>query len=95
MQDNINNSKKFWMNLLNPSSKKEMDVVDKIKMNLTFVETIRAIISISVIVASQIEYEVAYYEVYYIKKNPDEYTCMWLRIVYSVVSAILSKIKIL
>ena len=88
---NAVDGKKFWMNLLNPSSKKEMEVVDKIKMNLTYVETIKAVISFLVIIVSQLEYEVSYYPVYIVDKKPENYKCLWLRIIYTVVSAILGK----
>jgi hypothetical protein len=92
---NFQNDKRFWMNLINPSSKKEMDVVDKIKLNLTYAETTKAIISFISIIMSQIEYENSYYPNYYENYTPDLYNGLGPRIIYSVLALLLSKFLII
>ena len=87
------NEKKFWMTLIDPSSKKEMDIVDRMKKSLTMIETAKAIISALMILVSQFEYELLYYETFYVDKNPDAYEGLPVRILYSIATFFLSKFK--
>lgn len=89
LEEEIVEEKRFWMNLINPS-KNEMEIVDKIKLNLKYIETAIIIFSMLTIIISQFEYELVYYETCYVMNKPDEYTGLPARIVYSIISLILS-----
>jgi hypothetical protein len=82
--------KRFWMNLINPG-KNEMGVIERIKYNLKTVNSILAVLSIIMIILSQIEYEVLYYPNFYVNKTPDNYTGLSVRIIYTVITFIISK----
>jgi hypothetical protein len=93
MFNSIGNDKRFWMNLIKPSSKKEMEAVDRVKLNLRHVQSFSAFLSLVIIVISQFEYEFNYYIAFYKSKKEtgkyEDYDGLTFRLIYLFISLLL------
>jgi hypothetical protein len=61
----MDDDKKFWMNMQVPS-RKDLNIINKIKLKLKILETLVAIVSLTSLILTQFEYEIEYFNAKYL-----------------------------